>query len=109
MAASDSARVAAINNKAAAGGAANGGGPHNDSALDLIADGYWDGTGTTPEIGYEIGHRYGCSTRRCHATNPHGADSSKYKLFAAKLLFNDVGQRRSRGRRHLRRPRRCLR
>ncbi len=88
MAASDSARVAAITNKAAAGGAANGGGPHNDSALDLIADGYWDGTGGTPEIGYEVGHRYGCATRRCHATNPHGADSSKYKLFAAKLLFN---------------------
>ena len=35
------------------------------------------------------GHRYGCATRRCHATNPHGADSSKYKLFAAKLLFNE--------------------
>ena len=35
-----SAVSAAITNKPAAGGAANGGGPHNDSALDLIADGY---------------------------------------------------------------------
>jgi len=78
-----------ITNKTAAGGAANGGGPHNDSALDLVADGYWDGTGATPEASYESGHRYGCATRRCHATNPHGADSSKYGLFAAKLLFNE--------------------
>ena len=89
MAATASARVAAITNKPAAGGAANGGGPHNDSALDLIADGLWDGTGATPDASYEAGHRYGCSTRRCHASNPHGAGTSKYKLFAAKLLFNE--------------------
>ncbi len=89
LAATDAQRVAAITNKTAAGGAANGGGPHNDSALDLIADGYWDGTGDTPEPSYELGHRYGCFTRRCHATNPHGANSSKYKIFASKLLFND--------------------
>jgi len=89
MAATPSQRSAAINNKAAAGGAANGGGPHNDSALDLIVDGAWDGTGDTPDANYELGHRYGCATRRCHATNPHGANSSKYKLFAAKLLFNE--------------------
>jgi cytochrome c553 len=89
MAASDASRTAAITNKAAAGGAANGGGPHNDSALDLIADGYWDGTGTTPLPSYEIGTRYGCFTRRCHATNPHGAGGSEYKIMAAKLLFNE--------------------
>ncbi len=89
MAATPAQRTAAITNKVDAGGAANGGGPHNDSALDLVADGYWDGTGATPEPGYETGHRYGCATRRCHASNPHGADSSKYKLFAAKLLFNE--------------------
>jgi len=89
MAATPSQRNAAIINKAAAGGAANGGGPHNDSALDLIVDGIWDGTGATPEASYELGHRYGCFTRRCHATNPHGAGGSKYKLFAAKLLFNE--------------------
>ncbi len=97
LAATDAQRVAAITNKTAAGGAANGGGPHNDSALDLIADGYWDGTGTTPEPSYELGHRYGCFTRRCHATNPHGANSSKYKIFASKLLFNESCQRRPRG------------
>ena len=89
LAATDDARVAAITNKVAAGGAANGGGPHNDSALDLIADGYWDGTGPTPLASYTIGQRYGCFTRRCHATNPHGANSSKYKIFSAKLLFNN--------------------
>ena len=100
MAATRSQRNAAITaaSKAAAGGAANGGGPHNDSALDLIVDGLWDGTGDTPEASYEIGHRYGCFTRRCHATNPHGAGGSRYKLFAAKLLFNDSAERgRSRG------------
>jgi hypothetical protein len=89
MAATPGQRSASITNKAAAGGAANGGGPHNDSALDLVADGIWDGTGATPEASYEIGRRYGCFTRRCHATNPHGANSSKYTIFAAKLLFND--------------------
>ena len=87
-AASGTARVAAITNKTAAGGAANGGGPHNDSALDLIADGTWNGTGLTPPPSYAIGARYGCFTRRCHASNPHGADSSQYTIFAAKLLFN---------------------
>jgi hypothetical protein len=75
-----------ITNAAAAGG---GGGPHNDSAATLIEDGLWDGTGTTPEPGYEPGHRYGCFTRRCHATNPHGANGSKYSIFATKFLFNE--------------------
>jgi hypothetical protein len=88
MAASASAKVAAITNKTAAGGAANGGGPHNDSALDLIADNYWDGTGATPEPSYDSGQRYGCATRRCHLANPHGVGSSKYKIFANELLFN---------------------
>jgi hypothetical protein len=88
MAASGSARIASLTNAAAAGGAANGGGPHNDSLVDMIGDGFWDGTGTPPQPDYE-GYRYGCFTRRCHATNPHGANSSKYKLFSAKLLFND--------------------
>ncbi len=88
IAASNSARTGALINKAAAGGAANGGGPHNDSALDLIADGLWDGTGPTPQPSYE-GGRYGCFTRRCHATSPHGVGCSKYKIFAAKLLFNE--------------------
>lgn len=71
------------------GPAGGGGGPHNDSAADLVADGYWDGTGPTPQPSYTYGTRYGCWTRRCHATNPHGAGSSKYKIFAAKLLFNE--------------------
>jgi len=76
-----------LTNGSTAGG---GGGPHNDSAATLIEDGLWDGTGAIPESNYEPGHRYGCFTRRCHATNPHGANSSKYKLFAAKLLFNNT-------------------
>jgi predicted CXXCH cytochrome family protein len=88
MAANGAARIASITNKPAAGGAANGGGPHNDSLVDMIGDGFWDGTGTPPQPDY-AGYRYGCFTRRCHATNPHGADSSKYKLFASKLLFNE--------------------
>jgi hypothetical protein len=71
------------------GPAGGGGGPHNDSAADLVADGYWDGTGATPQPSYTPGQRYGCFTRRCHATNPHGAGGSKYAIFAAKLLFNE--------------------
>jgi predicted CXXCH cytochrome family protein len=63
------------------------GGPHNDSLADMIGDGFWDGTGTPPLPTYE-GYRYGCATRRCHLESPHGVGSSKYKLFAAKLLFN---------------------
>jgi hypothetical protein len=50
------------------------------------------GTLTTypmPSYDLEPFSRYGCATRRCHATNPHGANSSKYKIFAAKLLFNN--------------------
>ena len=73
-----------------AGPAGGGGGPHNDSAQDLIDDGTWNGVDVAPAASYTIGRRYGCSTRRCHATNPHGANSSKYKLFAAKLLFNNT-------------------
>jgi len=88
MAATGSQRKDAITNQSAAGGAANGGGPHNDSALDLIADGVWDGIGPTPAPDFD-GARYGCLTRRCHATNPHGAGASKYTIFAAKLLFNE--------------------
>jgi hypothetical protein len=86
--------VAAVNQSwvpsGANGPAGGGGGPHNDSAADLVADGYWDGTGATPQPSYAHGRRYGCWTRRCHATNPHGANASQYKLFAAKLLFNDT-------------------
>jgi hypothetical protein len=72
-----------------AGAAGGGGGPHNDGPDTLYEDGYWDGVGTPPAPSYATGSRYGCFTRRCHATNPHGANSSKYKLFAAKLLFNN--------------------
>ena len=43
-----------------------------------------------PSYELEPFSRYGCATRRCHATNPHGANSSKYKIFAAKLLFNNT-------------------
>ena len=53
MAATAAQRNAAITNKAAAGGAANGGGPHNDSLVDMIGDGFWDGTGTPPQPDYE--------------------------------------------------------
>jgi len=90
-AAGGAARTKASNatlNKAEAGGAATNGGPHNDSLVNLLEDGLWDGTGTPPLPDYE-GARYGCSTRRCHATNPHGAGGSKYKIFAAKMLFNE--------------------
>jgi hypothetical protein len=72
-----------------AGPAGGLGGPHNDDAVTLHDDGYWDGVGTPPAPSFDLGFRYGCFTRRCHATNPHGADSSKYKIFAAKLLFNN--------------------
>ncbi len=77
-----------VTNGAAAGGA---GGPHNDSANDLYADGYMPaGDPNYPPPSYTYGQRYGCFTRRCHATNPHGAGGSEYKIFAAKLLFNDT-------------------
>jgi hypothetical protein len=68
-----------------------GAGPHNDGLDTMYADGEWDGISTPvpPSYSVEPFARYGCSTRRCHATNPHGADSSKYKLFASKLLFNN--------------------
>jgi hypothetical protein len=72
-----------------AGAAGGGGGPHNDGPDTLFADGVWDGAGTPPAPSFALDTRYGCFTRRCHATNPHGANSSKYKIFAAKLLFND--------------------
>ena len=73
-----------VTNGADAGGA---GGPHND----LYADDYMDpGDPNYPPPSYTYGERYGCFTRRCHATNPHGANGSKYKIFAAKLLFNDT-------------------
>ena len=70
-----------------------------------------------PAISTDPFARYGCSTRRCHATNPHGANSSQYKIFSAKLLFNNspaddddeypelVDRERQR---HVRRRRRCL-
>jgi hypothetical protein len=73
-----------------AGPAGGGGGPHNDGPDTLYEDGVWDGVGTPPAPSYALGTRYGCFTRRCHATNPHGANSSKYKIFAAKLLFNNT-------------------
>jgi hypothetical protein len=86
MAATGKQRGAAITNSAAAGGL---GGPHNDNLFDLVNDGKWDGTGTPPlpDPSSPL-TRYGCWKVRCHATNPHGANSSQYKLFAAKLLFN---------------------
>ena len=74
-----------------ASGAGGGAGPHNDSAADLYADGYMDaGDPNYPAPSYAHGERYGCMTRRCHSTNPHGANSSQYKIFAAKMLFNDT-------------------
>jgi hypothetical protein len=88
MAATPAARKAATINQAAAGGAASVGGPHNDSLVDMLGDGFWDGTGTPPLPTYE-GYRYGCATRRCHASNPHGAGGSEYTIFASKLLFNE--------------------
>jgi predicted CXXCH cytochrome family protein len=72
------------------------GGPHNDSLSDMIGDGFWDGTGTPPLPTYE-GFRYGCATRRCHSASPHGAGSSKYKIFAAKLLFNESANEDEKG------------
>jgi len=71
--------------------ATGGAGPHNDNLATLWDDGEWDGISTPPPPSFEIDpfSRYGCATRRCHATNPHGANSSKYKIFAAKLLFNN--------------------
>jgi hypothetical protein len=70
----------------------SGAGPHNDGLDTLYADGEWDGLSTPPSPSFstEPFERYGCATRRCHATNPHGANSSKYKIFAAKLLFNNT-------------------
>jgi hypothetical protein len=69
-----------------------GAGPHNDALDTMYADGEWDGVSTPPSASFSTNpfERYGCSTRRCHATNPHGANSSKYTLFAAKLLFNNT-------------------
>ncbi len=74
-----------ITNQAAAGG---GGGPHNDPVWDTALE---SGATEYPMPSYELEpfSRYGCFTRRCHATNPHGANSSKYKIFASKLLFNN--------------------
>lgn len=71
--------------------ASGGAGPHNDALNTLYADGEWDGISVPPAPSYSVDPfaRYGCATRRCHATNPHGANSSKYKIFAAKLLFNN--------------------
>jgi hypothetical protein len=69
-----------------------GAGPHNDGLDTLFADGEWDGISVPPSPSFSTNpfERYGCATRRCHATNPHGANSSKYKIFAAKLLFNNT-------------------
>ncbi|MEI8081919.1 MAG: cytochrome c3 family protein [Actinomycetes bacterium] len=69
-----------------------GAGPHNDALDTMYADGEWDGVSTPPSPSFSTNpfERYGCSTRRCHATNPHGANSSKYKIFAQKLLFNNT-------------------
>jgi predicted CXXCH cytochrome family protein len=74
-----------ITNMPAAGG---GGGPHNDPVWDTALE---DGATTYPMPSYDVEpfSRYGCFTRRCHATNPHGANSSNYTIFAAKLLFNN--------------------
>ncbi len=71
--------------------AEGGAGPHNDTLYTLYDDGEWDGIGVPPAPSYSVDPfaRYGCATRRCHATNPHGANSSKYTIFAAKLLFNN--------------------
>jgi len=71
--------------------AEGGAGPHNDSLYTLFDDGEWDGVSDPPLPSYSVDPfaRYGCATRRCHATNPHGANSSKYKILAAKLLFNN--------------------
>jgi hypothetical protein len=68
-----------------------GAGPHNDTLYTLWDDGEWDGIVDPPLPSYDVDpfSRYGCATRRCHATNPHGANSSQYGIFAAKLLFND--------------------
>jgi len=71
------------------GAAGGGGGPHNDGPDTLYEDGIWDGIGTPPDPSFALDARYGCFTRRCHATNPHGANSSKYAIFASKLLFNN--------------------
>jgi hypothetical protein len=78
----------------AAGG---GGGPHNDPVWDTVlpdlADpitGEWPTEYPAPSYDLEPFSRYGCFTRRCHITNPHGANSSKYPIFAAKLLFNNT-------------------
>jgi hypothetical protein len=72
---------------AAAGG---GGGPHNDPVWDTVT-GELPAGDPIPMPSYDLEpfSRYGCFTRRCHATNPHGAGGSKYTIFAAKLLFND--------------------
>jgi len=70
----------------------NGGlGPHNDGLYTLYDDGEWDGISDPPSPSFDVDpfSRYGCATRRCHATNPHGANSSQYTIFAAKLLFNN--------------------
>jgi len=72
-----------------AGPPGGGGGPHNDGPDTLYDDGIWNGVGTPPPPSFDLNARYGCFTRRCHATNPHGANSSKYTIFAAKLLFNN--------------------
>jgi len=76
----------------AAGG---GGGPHNDPVWDTVLPDLIETEGgpvyeyPAPSYDLEPFSRYGCATRRCHATNPHGAGGSQYKIFAAKLLFND--------------------
>jgi hypothetical protein len=69
-----------------------GAGPHNDALDTMYGDGEWDGISTPPSPSFstEPFERYGCLTRRCHATNPHGANSSKYTIFAQKLLFNNT-------------------
>jgi predicted CXXCH cytochrome family protein len=69
-----------------------GAGPHNDALDTMYGDGEWDGVSTPPSPSFSTNpfERYGCATRRCHATNPHGANSSQYAIFAQKLLFNNT-------------------
>jgi predicted CXXCH cytochrome family protein len=76
--------------------AGGGGGPHNDPVWDTVLPELIAANGGAPVFAYpapsyalEPFSRYGCFTRRCHATNPHGANASQYTIFAQKLLFND--------------------
>jgi predicted CXXCH cytochrome family protein len=68
-------------------------GPHNDDFQTLIDDGLltladWNAMTPAEQAAFMATAPVGCNTRKCHATNPHGANSSAYKLWAAKLLYN---------------------